>query len=491
MFAYGTSASRATVPGPTIEAVRGVPLSVTWHNYLPQSHILPWDPTIPTAIPKHGGVPTVVHLHGGVQSPESDGSTFAWFTSEFRETGHKWSTPTYTYSNVQHGGNMWYHDHALGLTRVNILAGLFGAYTLRDFTLEFKLNLPRGPVFDRHLMISDRTFNRDGSIYVNRTGNNPNIHPQWQPEYFGNVIIVNGKAWPYLVVKPRKYRFRIVNTSNARFYNLALTYGISFIVVGSDSSYLSSPVTTQTILLAPSEGADVIIDFASTTAQDCLLTNDAPYPFPTGDPVDHLNSKIMKFTIEQEHKCDHNLCQNAEIPKKYLTSYPLPTKEDCVDKRFITLYEYESTTGEPTSLLINAKKFEDPVTETPKVGTTEVWEVINLTEDNHPFHIHLATFQAVKVQELVSLDEFKSCMISKNDAIACNITHHATGKLLAIPEYEKTWKNVVKMFPGYITTIVVRFNLLDQNASYPFDATRDPGYVYHCHVSFIFLLSIS
>lgn len=476
VFAYGTSSSSATVPGPTIQAIRDVPLSVKWENHLPNSHILPFDPTIPTASPKHGGVPTVVHLHGGVQPPQSDGSAFAWFTSNYRETGPKWSMPTCIYPNVQHGGNLWYHDHALGLTRVNLLAGLIGAYVLKDEPLEAKLKLPRDE-FDLHLVIFDRSFRKDGSIYMNSTGDNPTIHPQWQPEYFGDAIIVNGKAWPYLKVKPRKYRFRIINASNARLYGLSLTENLPFIQIGSDASYLPSPVKTGHILLAPSEIADVIVDFSKIKGQECLLTNDAPYPYPSGDMVDHLNSMIMKFVVAFDGHEDA-----SQVPQQ-LVSYPRATIKEANKLRYISLNEYESATGDPTHLLINGKRFEDPVTETPKVGSTEVWEVINLTEDNHPFHIHLGKFQAIKVQELVNFEEFKACMTKKNDAIACNVTGHATGKLIPVPPYEKTWKNVVKMVPGHVTTIVVKFNLVEKNAPYPFDATADPGYVYHCHVS--------
>lgn len=380
---------------------------------------------------------------------------------------------------------MWYHDHALGLTRVNLLSGLIGSYVLRDSIVEDKLNLPKGPEFDRNLMIFDRSFNKDGSIYMNRTGDNPSIHPQWQPEYFGDAIIVNGKAWPYLKVTRRKYRFRIINASNARFYRLALTKGLSFVQVGSDASYLAAPVATRSVLVSPSEGADVIIDFSSTKAKECVLKNDAPYPFPSGDPVDHLNSKIMKFVIIDD---DGKVYDESKIPRK-LASYPVATTEGAAATRYITLNEYESATGYPTHLLINGKTFDDPATETPRVGTTEVWEVINLTEDNHPFHIHLATFQAIRVRELVDLDAFKACMTAGNDdAVACNVSGHASGKLISVPPYEKTWKNVVKMVPGYVTTLIVKFNLLEDggggNGSYPFDATAEPGYVYHCHVSF-------
>ncbi|CAI9087393.1 OLC1v1021450C2 [Oldenlandia corymbosa var. corymbosa] len=476
VFAYGTSAAAATVPGPQIEAMRGVPTYVTWQNYLPAKHILPWDPTITTAIPKQGGVPAVVHLHGGIHPPESDGNPLSWFTASYRETGPKWSQPTYMYPNVQGPGNLWYHDHALGLTRINLLAGLVAPYVVKDPAFEAKLNLPAGSEFDQHLMIFDRSFYKDGSLYINYTGDNPTIHPQWQPEYFGDAIIVNGKAWPYLEVQRRKYRFRIINASNARYFRLSLTNGLSFTVVGSDASYLPSPVTSPNVFLSPSEIADVVVDFSLATGGESVLTNDAPYPYPTGDPVDDLNGKVMKFVIKPGNPIPPD---NATIPTSII-SYAPADKE--VINRYIVLYEYQSSTGDPTHLYINGKSFLDPVTETPIPGSTEVWEVINLTQDNHPLHIHLAEFQAIKVQQLVDLEGFKSCMIIKNDAMACNVTVHATGSLLTVPKYEKTWKNVIKIEPGYQTTVVVRFNLVTNDGPYPFDATAEPGYVYHCHI---------
>ncbi|KAI3463727.1 hypothetical protein Pfo_020390 [Paulownia fortunei] len=482
VFAYGTSASTATVPGPFIEAIQGVPTSITWENHLPQNHILPWDPTISTAIPKTGGVPTVVHLHGGIHPPASDGSALAWFTANFAETGPAWTQSTYLYPNIQHAGNLWYHDHALGLTRINLLAGLIAPYVIKDPAMEAKLNLPSGPEFDRHLMVIDRSFYADGSLYMNSTGNNPTIHPQWQPEYFGDAIIVNGKAWPYLQVQRRKYRFRIINSSNARYLRFSLTNGLSFTVIGSDASYLPSPVTSPSILLAPAEIADVIIDFSLSTSKESLLTNDAPYPYPAGNPVDQLNSKIMKFVISPGSSIPSDVSNIPPAVKSYRTAVAADAARTAAVTRYITMYEYQSAAGTPTHLYINGKRFTDPVTETPRSGTTEMWEVINLTGDNHPLHIHLAEFQAIKVQKLVDLPGFTACMTSKNDALACNVTGHATGPLLAVPAYEKTWKNVVKIEPGFMTTVVVKFNLVDNDDPYPFDATAEPGYVYHCHI---------
>ncbi|XP_077242315.1 multicopper oxidase LPR1 homolog 1-like [Tasmannia lanceolata] len=480
VFAYGTSQESATVPGPTIEALQGVPTSITWQNHLPQHHILPWDPTIPTAVPKKGGVPTVVHLHGGVHESKNDGHPLAWFTSDFQETGSAWSGSEYHYPNIQHPGNLWYHDHALGLTRANLLAGLVGPYVIRNPHVETSLDLPSGEEFDQHLVLFDRSFRTDGSLYMNSTGDNPSIHPQWQPEFFGDAIIVNGKAWPYLKVQRRKYRFRIINSGNARYYGLSLSNGLDFISVGSDSSYLPTPVNTNTLLLAPSEIADVIIDFSTSSANEAFLSNDAPYPYPTGNAVDGLNGKVMKFIISPRNP---NPPDNSKIPASLINYPAASTSVGITTKtRYIVMYEYQSATGNPTHLYINGKRFEDPVTETPKTGSTELWEVINLTGDNHPLHVHLGTIQAIRVRQIINLTIFTNCMTINNDAIKCNVSAHAIGKLIDIPAYERTWKNVVKMRPGYMTSVIVNFHLIDTNASYPFDATTEPGYVYHCHI---------
>lgn len=480
VFAYGTSRETASVPGPTIEAIQGVETFVTWENHLPSRHILPWDPTIVTAKPKHGGIPTVVHLHGGISEPQSDGSSLAWFTAGFNETGPTWKKSKYHYVNVQHPGNLWYHDHALGLTRENLLAGLVGAYIIRNPNVEKFLNLPSGQEYDRSLLVFDKSFAKDGSIYMNSTGNNPSIHPQWQPEYFGDAIIVNGKAWPYLRVKRKKYRFRIVNTSNARFYRFALSNGLSMTQIGSDSAYLPMPVTVQKMLLSPSEIADVIIDFAHSSTDEAILTNSAAYPYPSGDSVNNLNSKVMKFVIEETKEPAKNQ-RDSRIPER-LVRYPIPNKNDFAQTRYITLYEYESASGEPTNLLLNGLPFLAPVTETPRQGTSELWHIINLTDDNHPIHIHLGLFFVLKQTKLLKLEEFKSCMQKKNNAVGCDIEKHAKGRVIAAPANEKTWKNVFKMRPGFMTTILLRFSLLDSHEPYPFNASAEPGYVYHCHI---------
>nr|DAD35639.1 TPA_asm: hypothetical protein HUJ06_006279 [Nelumbo nucifera] len=477
VFAFGTSKKVATVPGPTIEALHGVETYVTWQNHLPSQHILPWDPTIPTARPKMG-VPTVVHLHGGIDEPESDGYAKSWFTAGFKERGPTWTKKTYRYHNTQHPGNMWYHDHTMGLTRENILAGLIGAYILRHPPVEAPLRVPYGDEFDRPLIVFDRSFYTNGTIYMNSTGHTPSIHPQWHPEYFGNVIVVNGKAWPRMTVRRMKYQFRIINASNSRFFRFFFTNGMRFIHVGSDSAYLARPVRTKKLLLAPSEIAHVIVDFSKSTSDMVILANGAAYPYPSGDPTNDINGKVMRFEINGQHEVD-----TTRVPPR-LMKYPSPDISSASTTRYISMYEYMTPMAMdmPSVLYLNGKSFDDPVTEMPRAGTTEIWNVINLTGDNHPLHIHLGLITALEQTKLVELEEFKECMMMKNDAIECQVSKYARGKRKPVPAHERGWKNVFKMRPGYVTKILVRFSFIHSNASYPFDATAEPGYVYHCHI---------
>ncbi len=202
-------------PGPTFEVRRGQALSVNWTNQLPTKHFLPIDTTIhgsEEAIPQ---VRTVVHVHGAQVLPESDGYPDAWVTSDGK-TGPVNGTNPAHYPNNQQAATLWYHDHAIGITRLNVYAGLAGFYLIRDDE-EDALNLPSGQ-FEIPLLLQDRKFNPDGSLLYPAAQNG--THPVWIQEFFGDTICVNGKATPFLEVEPRKYRFRLVNGSNSRFYHL-------------------------------------------------------------------------------------------------------------------------------------------------------------------------------------------------------------------------------------------------------------------------------
>ncbi|CAM0879185.1 unnamed protein product [Alopecurus aequalis] len=500
VFAFGASRDTATVPGPTIAAIRGIPTRVTWTNHLPPRHFLPWDRSLATARPSTG-VPTVVHLHGGVQQSTYDGHSMAWFTSNFSSTGPHFTSPQYSYPNEQPPGNLWYHDHAMGLTRVNILAGLAGAYRVSDPAAEAKLGIPSdGGEFDRNLVLFDRDFTSAGALFMNATGNNPTVHPQWQPEYFGSVVVVNGKAWPFLRVRRRRYRFRILNASNARFFKLSLSGGLRFVHVGSDSVYLAKPVVTEDFLLAPSEIADIVVDFAKTaeTSGAVVLRSDAPAPYP-GDPGEKADTvAVMKFVVARTPEHDPSIIPAALMPR-----YPKPDKREAVLTRRVAMYEYtKNGTDEPTHLYLNGLAYTDPVTETPREGTSELWEVINLTDDNHPLHVHLAVFAALEQRSLRRVDEFRECMRGsasggvggRNDAEACGLRKHlAGGRRHAMPRQERGWKNVFKVRPSTVATLLVRFRPLEEeekedeeaegrSGRFPFDVTAGPGYVYHCHI---------
>ena len=211
-------------PGPTFETRQGNPINVQWMNDLPTTHMFPIDDTLHGDEPGQPLVRTVVHLHGAKVEPDSDGYPEAWFTNDFAQTGPFFNNTVYQYPNDQPATGLWYHDHGLGTTRLNIFAGLAGFYFIRD-SHEDSLNLPKG-AYEVPLMIQDRYFNADGSMLypVIDTGGDPDqrVPPFWIPEFFGDTVLVNGKVWPFLAVEPRKYRFRMLNASNARWYHLTL-----------------------------------------------------------------------------------------------------------------------------------------------------------------------------------------------------------------------------------------------------------------------------
>src|SRR5512146_781644 len=134
---------RGQFPGPTFEVQRGQPVSVKWMNNLPAAHFLPVDHTIHGAESTNPDVRTVVHLHGAKVLPDSDGYPEAWFTNGFAQTGPAFTTRVYHYPNDQQATGLWYHDHALGITRLSIFTGQAGFYFIRD-EVEDALNLPRG-----------------------------------------------------------------------------------------------------------------------------------------------------------------------------------------------------------------------------------------------------------------------------------------------------------------------------------------------------------
>ena len=199
---------------------------------------------------------------------------------------------------------VWYHDHALGNTRTNVYAGLAGAYIIRDDQDTGEpgnpLGLPAGP-YEIPLVLQDKTFNADGSMFYPTEGVTAH-HPQWVPEFFGDVAVVNAKIWPFVDVEPRRYRLRIVNGSQSRFYNLQFVNeksgrALPFTQIGTDGGLLRAPVRMSRLLIAPGERADLIVDFAGRRNASFIVTNNARAPYPMGGRA--TLSQLLKIRVNR------------------------------------------------------------------------------------------------------------------------------------------------------------------------------------------------
>ncbi len=424
-------------PGPIIEAYQDKPIYVRWINKLPHKHFLPIDMTIHGAM-GNPEVRTVVHLHGLNVNPESDGFPDSWFTPG--------NSVLYYYPNKQQACTLWYHDHAIGITRLNVYAGLSGMYYIRDKNEE-KLNLPCGE-YEIPLVIQDRDFNDDGSLSYPAPEIN-GVQPSIIPGFFGNYALVNGKVWPHLVVKPRKYRFRFLNGSNARDYALRFAGEPGQILpsmnqIGSDGGFLEYPAKLSTLSLLPAERGDVVIDFTGLGGKTFTLVNDSVPPFGTPLP------EIMQFRVSNEPCRD-----DSSLPRKLNNIALLPVKG--VKQRNIDIVvgadEYNRL-----MFMLEDKTWIDPATIQAELGSLEVWNIINPGAASHPIHVHLVQFQVLNRQPF-------------------NVDAYTTsGKLIYIgpevlpDENERGWKDTVKALPGYVTRFIARFG--DFTGTYPF----------HCHI---------
>ena len=454
VWGYAVPGAAAGYLGPTIVAESGVPLNVGWYNDLP-AH--PLGTSIDTTIDGNltGGEwaasRAVAHLHGGHVEPASDGGPDDWFLPGQSKLDD--------YPNDQPAATLWYHDHALGITRLNPYLGLAGAYVVTD-AHERSLNLPTG-AYDIPLVIQDKTFDTSGAQTYATTGILPAIHPTWVPEYFGNAILVNGKVWPYLDVEPRKYRFRMVNGSNARFYDLTLTPSKDqdllkplFHQIGAEGGLLPATAPLQRVLIAPGERADVIVDFSRLAGMTVLLKNTAKAPYPAGEAPDpKTTGQVMLFRVVKPLVgADTSTIPDAPQPIEPL----LPA--DAAQTRDIKLSEtLDPATGFPTMLMLEDRAWHDPVTIMPKLGTTEVWRFVNTTADTHPMHTHLTQFQVVGRQAF-DVPRY----LGSGELVF-------RGKPKGPNANETGWKDTVKVNPGEVVTIIAAFDRLGR-------------YPVHCHI---------
>jgi spore coat protein A, manganese oxidase len=426
-------------PGPTIESRSGEPLLVEWVNALPAEHFLPIDQTIHGAEPDKPAARTVVHLHGAKTRPESDGYPEDWVVPG--------KSSLYYYPNEQDAAMLWYHDHALGINRLNVYAGLFGAFFIRD-GVEESLNLPKGK-YELPLLLYDRLLTREGQLLYPVS---PDPQSPWMPEVFGNAILVNGKLFPYLDVEPRKYRFRLLNASNARIYHLSLvsqgsavpgptdgaTETVPFYQIGTDQGLLPAPVELKRLEIAPAERADLIIDFSRHRGAQILLKSDT--------------STIMQFRISSE-----KVAETSSLPAT-LRAVPKIPESQAVKTRLLTLDEYVTKNGNTAMLLLNGSHWKWPITEKPVLGSTEIWTLINPTNDTHPIHLHLVRFQILDRQN------YEPWLFQTKREL------HVLGTPQPPDPNEAGWKDTVQAHSRMVTRIIV-----------PFEGFTG-RYVWHCHI---------
>ncbi|HXI03853.1 MAG TPA: multicopper oxidase [Candidatus Saccharimonadales bacterium] len=488
------STAQNTYIGPVIIAARGLPTEVTYVNdlgYSMTSHVLAYknstDQTLHWADPlnkeqnacmeeRHEGmpavgecaqhydgpIPAVAHLHGGEVPPDLDGGPDAWFTSDGSYQGHAYysfpgtggpgsNEAVYRYPNEQEPALIWFHDHTLGATRLNVYAGLAGAYLLTDpADTSIPANFP--PAVP--LVLQDRMFDKQGQLFFpSGTPFTPNPdHPYWVPEFTGDTIAINGHTWPYLEVQAKRYRFLFINGSNARTYEMFLTdqdskaKGPAMWQIGTDGGYLDFPVkidpaasgkALSKLILMPGERADVIVDFAGLApGTRLLLRNVAKTPYPAGDTVDGKTlGRLLQIRVTaasgQDTSYDPALGGALRTPMVRLAdpatgmlapgvtsqlTRQLTLNEVLSEPSTVDTVDFE---GGPEEILVNntlwGGKDESgnirpdftPITvngitigysELPREGETEIWEIINTTADAHPIHLHLVQFQLLSRQ---------------------------------------------------------------------------------------------
>jgi spore coat protein A len=557
VWGYGSVAHPGTVaqggtfnyPAFTIEATWGRRAHVIWRNELVDAngnflpHLLPVDPTLHWANPPGGPagrdsrptfattpgpylgpVPTVTHVHGVHTSEDSDGYAEAWYlpAAEDIPTGHartgtfwdyfntrydhgwEYGESAFQYPNDQRATTLWYHDHTLGMTRLNVYAGPAGFYLIRggpdDVVRDSRDGTtavlpgpasgvgdhPFGEYGEIPIVVQDRSFDADGALFYPDTRaffdeftgpfipDSP-VSPIWNPEFFGNTIVVNGSTWPYLEVQPRRYRLRMLNGCNSRFLILQFEHpGVEVWQIGAEGGFLPAPVRLNdhpypgstgggaTVLMGLAERADLVVDFSAAAGTSFRLLNLGPdQPFSGGevgidfDPSDpDSTGQVMEFRVAAGSVPD------PSTPPQFLQLPAITPLGTATNTQHVSLNEevyepadvpfaallgrFDAGTGQPQPLL-----WADPITENPALGATEIWEMRNLTEDAHPVHIHQVQFEVVGREAIGG----GPSVAGSNDPLP----------------WETGPKDTVIAYPGEVTRVRARFDL--------------PGFfTWHCHI---------
>ncbi len=600
--------------GGIIVAQRGKPVQITFRNNLPKEHILPLDTTIlgagidPSTGLKATANRTSIHLHGGLVPWISDGGPFAFWDAQGNRgptfIGNQVLRPgqavplneaEYYYPNNQSARLAWYHDHSMGITRLNAYAGNASAYIIRDAFEGMLVKFFGLPKFVENggrelpLVFQDKIFQNGvvpdstrpfpGSETAQGKGNlwypyeydenrwGPSTAPAVSvvPEMFGDTMLVNGTAYPKATVDPRRYRFRVLNACQARVLNLQLYEELSdgvpdftkpgpnWVVIGTEGGFLAKVVSVPSggklitsrdplgnrfvvdpgnpggsLISAPGERLDVVVDFNGQAGKKYILFNDAPGPYPSGaiendyPNVDGIGdtSVLMRFEVKADSPAmakdtlfwvplmplagfpgsliDPPLAGPVPTAPAHTLSWltttpaplPIPTRPG-VTVRQLTLNEGLDSNGRLIQMLGTnvatapgdfSRPYGDPkdplslATETPSAGATEVWQIANLTGDTHPIHFHLVNAQILSRQ---TFDVLPYMNAAPGQAITPTFNGPARG-----PEAtEFGWKETIRMHPGEVTTVIMKFNLPKVPFAVP-PSPRTGGneYVWHCHI---------
>jgi spore coat protein A, manganese oxidase len=521
VWGYGLLGKGVTYPGPTFTASMNEPVYINWYNNLPSSgHLLPVDYSIHLAYPhglitpadikawyEAGNIPTVAHLHGGHTESASDGLPESWFTQGAAVTGDHFVKTNYVYDNDQEAATLWYHDHALGITRLNVYAGLAGFYLLED-NRERKLTVNGVLPKNKHTMeivIQDRNFTSSGQLTLpflpSEVGPMFDFEesewmtwpsPTIAAEFFGNYILVNGAAWPYMEVEPRPYRLRLLNGSDSRFY--VLEFGNpqkDFLQIGTDNGLLPNAVSIDRLVIGPGERAELVVDFTGMKNQTLILYNYGPdEPFKgfnndgtlsdgeggTLDPADPSSTgQIMQFKVTKKLKVNRGL----PIPTVTEGTQLRPSLADLgpsTTTRQLALFEGSDEYGRLQPLLgtlsVGSLTWEDAITENPGLNDVETWEVYNFTADAHPIHLHLVSFQILNREAITEFELEEKPQLQHSGLYGIGATVEEV-ELSGTPEQpaenEKGWKDTFIVPPGSVGRVKAKFD-------------RPGRYVWHCHI---------
>jgi spore coat protein A len=502
LWGYALAGAKPTWPGPTIVARSNRPVKVQWLNKLPvgtgdlaESHLLPVDMTLHHAHPhaslKNGALPLVPHLHGAHVEWESDGYPEAWFTQDFGQKGPMWVKSRYHYDNSQAAGTLWYHDHALGLTRLNVYAGLAGMYLLRDdneLSLVRRNVLPGGS-HEIELVFQDRWFTSDGQLRLATLATPPD---GVVGSIFCDFLLVNGVPWPVLDVEPRKYRFRLLNGSDSRFYVFQLDDpSATFLQIGTELGMRAQATPVNRIVMGPGERCDVVIDFAAfkggrlhllnvgadgafrgfRDAGNQITNNPNDIAFGFGGPTNPLSTgQVMQFRVSRRRSSKPSATVEPGTPLGGTEPVLTPTNTRKVltfngRDEFNRFNEMLGTVEGGTML------WHEPATETPALDSTEVWEIYNTGPVAHPIHIHLVHFQVLDRQPF-SFTQTPKPMTTHHGAPAVGATIAditPVGTARPREAFEEGPKDTVTCYPNEVTRVIAKFD-------------RPGSYVWHCHI---------